>query len=57
MPSQLEDVLAQFVLNHPRFPSFHSFTALIKKLYIIQAGPNAPEMGRALFASHEELSE
>jgi hypothetical protein len=63
LPSQLENVLngalvvMQFVVNHHHFPSYHSFTALIKKLYVIEAGPNAPEIGQALFASHDEMSE
>jgi len=56
LPMQLESVLrgaivaAQFVVNHHRFSTHHSFTALFSTLYVLQAGPDAPEMGLALFA-------
>jgi len=42
-------VATQIVINHHRFPNHHSFTGLIKALYVLQAGPSAPEMGKSVY--------
>ena len=55
-PKQLHNVLkgaivaTQFVINHHKFPNHHSFTGLIKALYVLQAGPGAPDMEEAVYS-------
>jgi hypothetical protein len=57
-PAHLQQTLdnaimaAEFAINHHRFANFHSFTGLIKALYVLQAGPGAPEMGKVLCIPH-----
>ena len=56
-PTQLKSVLkgaivvAQFVVNHHRFSAHHSFTTLFNTVYVLQAGPDAPETMLSLIGS------